>query len=67
MSENLCQEPALFLFTWLGNEKEFICLEHAEQLMQVARAIGPKLYLSMLSNDKLLEGVQCSQKVKEES
>lgn len=58
-----CQEQALFRYTWPGRDESFICLEHAQQLQGLARAIGLYLQFIPLSGDEQMR-VSCSQEVR---
>ena len=40
MSEKQCENPCMFRYTWPGKDESYICLEHAQQLTNVANAIG---------------------------
>ena len=41
----LCGEHAAFRFTWPGKPESHVCVDHALQVMGVARAIGLPLQL----------------------
>ena len=55
-----CQQQALFRYTWPGRDESFICLEHAQQLRNVAKAMGLHIQLTPLSGDEQAEA-SCSQ------
>ena len=59
-----CQQQALFRYTWPGRDESFICLEHAQQLRNVAEAMGFHIQLIPLSGDEQA-GVSCSQQVRD--
>ena len=44
-----CGELAAFRYTWPGKDEAHVCVDHAQQLMGVARAIGLPLQLIPLS------------------
>lgn len=58
-----CQQQALFRYTWPSRDESFICLEHAQQLQNVANAMGLYIQLIPLSGDEQAR-VSCSQKVR---
>jgi len=57
-----CQEKAQFRFTWPGRDESFICLEHANQLIGIANAIGLHLQLIALSGEEQ-QKANCQQEV----
>jgi hypothetical protein len=61
--EQTCQEPALFRYTWPGRDESYVCLTHAQGLINIAQAMGFHLQLIILSNEEMLEK-HCSQIVK---
>lgn len=71
MSDDMkrCGEFAAFRYTWPGKDEAHICVDHAAQLMGVARAISLPLQLIPLSygaGDPLpKEFPTCSQMIKE--
>jgi hypothetical protein len=64
MVEQICQEYALFRYTWPGKSEAFICLTHALKLVNVAEAMGLTLQLIPLSYTERMDGHTCSQVVK---
>jgi len=66
MAEKQCENPCFFRYTWPGKDESYICLEHAHQLHNVARAIG--LHLQMIQfqpNNGTIEWPNCKQIIKE--
>lgn len=63
--ERQCDNPCMFRYTWPGKDESYICLEHAQQLLNVASAIG--LHLQMLlfhqCDQPTLDWPNCKQKV----
>ena len=59
-----CKEPALFRYTWPGQDESYICLDHALKLDNVANSIGLYLQLIQLSTNELIEGKLCMQNIK---
>lgn len=60
----ICNQQAVFRYTWPGQNEAVICLEHAQQLKGVAKAIGLSLQLIPLSGEEQA-GRTCPQIVKE--
>jgi len=58
-----CNKQAVFRYTWPGNDEEVVCLRHAQQLKDIAEAIGLHLQLVPLSGEEQLEKT-CPQEVK---
>ena len=63
-SEMICNQQAVFRYTWPGRNEAVICLECAQQLKVVAEAIGLHLQLIPLSG-KEQAGMTCPQTIKE--
>jgi hypothetical protein len=63
--DSKCQEPAVFRYTWPGNEEKFICVDHAAKLLAISQAMGLTTHLYILLSDDLLKNIPCSQNVKE--
>ena len=63
---NKCENPALFRYTWPGKDESFICAICAIKLTTVANAIGLPLQMIRLSNEELLNNLECLQEVKEQ-
>lgn len=61
-----CNQQAVLRYTWPGQDEAVICLEHAQQLEGVAKAIGLHLQLIPLSGDEQL-GKLCPQNIKKEN
>ena len=68
-SPKLCGEMAAFRYTWPGKNEAHICVDHAVQLMNVARAISLPLQLIPLyygANDPVpTEFPKCQQIIKD--
>lgn len=66
-----CQNPPLFRYTWPGKDEAYACLEHAQQLITVAAAIGLHLQMIQLNNDDqmkvILSHANCNQEVSEDA
>lgn len=63
--EQECQNPCLFRYTWPGRDESFVCLEHAQKLLNVAGAIGMHLQLIQYEPPHpATEWPNCKQKVK---
>jgi len=45
MANIKCMSPALFRYTWPGQDESFCCLLHGNQIASVASAIGLHLQL----------------------
>ena len=45
-NDKRCGTYAAFRYTWPGRDESFICIEHAPQLAEIARAMG--LHLQMI-------------------
>ena len=62
-----CKEFALWRYTWPGEDEAFICVDHGEQLQNVARAIGMHLQLIAIAVpvDKK-KRIHCSQNISKE-
>ncbi len=66
MSEKVqCGSPAIFRYTWPGQDEKHCCLAHAIQLLTLAEAMMLYLQLILLSPEES-EKNTCSQMVKEE-
>jgi len=59
MEEKVCDQIAIFRYTWPGKDESFICLSHSKQLKGIAKAIGMHLQLIPLVNNEQA----CRQKV----
>jgi len=57
-----CKQPPLFRYTWAGHDESFVCLEHAQQLKNIADAIGYYVQLIPLSGDEQMK-TSCQQEV----
>ncbi len=57
-----CTLPALFKYTWPGNDEAAACFEHSFQIKKVAEAIG--LHLQMIQVDQRRE-LELNNEVKE--
>lgn len=40
MSEVNCSNQPVFRYTWPGQDEQYTCLEHAEQIANIANAMG---------------------------
>ena len=61
MPKEQCKEQALFRYTWPGENEKHICLNHALELSNIARAMGFHLQLIPLSDEEQMKAI-CSQK-----
>lgn len=59
-----CNQQALFRYTWAGQDEKFCCLEHAQQLQNVARSISYYVQLIPLSGDEQMKA-KCTQEVRD--
>lgn len=50
-SDDTCSKEAAFRFTWPGSNESFICLQHADKLKNVARAMGVHVQLIALTQE----------------
>lgn len=64
MSEK-CKKPGLYRFTWPGRDESLICEAHMPKLKAVAEALGLYLQIIPLSEEDLLYGLPCPQKMEE--
>jgi hypothetical protein len=58
-----CTQQAVFRYTWAGRDESYCCVEHAQQLQAVARAMSYYVQLIPLSGDEQMN-VSCSQEVR---
>jgi len=69
MTEPKCSNPALFRYTWPGENERFGCLEHSVQIQNVAKAIGLNLQMIQVDQrneiDKNNKIKECSQFIKD--
>ena len=60
-----CKNPALFRYTWPGQDESFVCIEHAQALLNIANAMGLHLQLIQYQpGASTQEWPNCKQKVK---
>ncbi len=59
MAEKICENQAVYRFTWPGNNESFICEAHAIWIRRVVKAMGMHLQLIPLEEDA---DKQCRQK-----
>jgi hypothetical protein len=64
MEETLCTNPAIYRYTWPGQNEKRVCLEHAMKLIGVARAIEFPLQIIQLTLEEIIEDSQCHQKIR---
>jgi hypothetical protein len=60
-----CTSPAIFRYTWPGQEEKQVCLIHAIELKTVSVAMGFPLQFIPLKPEEMGEA-QCSQEEKKE-
>ena len=61
-----CNQPAIFRYTWAGQDETVCCREHGQQIQAVALAIGYHCQLIPLSESDLQMGMLCSNNVGED-
>ena len=57
----MCDNPAMFRYTWPGEDEAVICEQHAAQLRGIADAMGLHLQIILLTRDELNLGFVCNQ------
>ncbi len=50
-----CSNPAMFRYTWPGQNEAFCCFIHGKQIGAVAQAMGSHLQFIQLSGDEMIE------------
>jgi hypothetical protein len=48
-----CKLPAVFRYTWPGNEERHACVDHANQVVGLAGSMGFRLQVLVIANNKL--------------
>jgi len=59
-----CQFPAIFRYTWPGQDEKRVCLEHAEILLHIAEIMEFHLQFIQLTPDEIVQDSQCHQIVR---
>jgi|WetSurMetagenome_2_1015567.scaffolds.fasta_scaffold1506236_2 hypothetical protein len=60
-----CPTLATYRYTWPGRDEAYVCAIHAQQLSNIAQAMGLHLQILPLSYEQM--SATCSQNIKEES
>lgn len=60
MSEQRCENPAAYRYTWPGKDEAVACVMHASGIATVAKAIG--LHLQLIPLGFLDEPRECTSK-----
>ena len=58
----MCNNKAIYRYTWPGRDESFICERHVSWLKKVANAMGFSLQVIPLTEEQLEGGVPCNQK-----
>jgi len=59
-----CPSPALYRYTWPGQEEKLACFIHAHQLGAIAEAMGFGLQIVMLNEDSICKNLRCQSNIK---